>query len=204
MICPGVDRSDAAVKELRKSDPDRRPRHLRFGSPRHARQVGSGPGSAGRLHRSSREPGTASPGPRYVNPEASATGELVYEIAAANGWKLTPLAARALYVAILTDTGAFRFSNTRPHVLRVAAALPRSRSRPGTDLSRRLRQRAGGPGAPAGRDAPRPWSLNGSTDWHGSPCPRVRWSALGPHRMISMASSSSPEHRGRPDGAPVP
>jgi phosphoesterase RecJ-like protein len=26
-------------------------------------------------------------------------------------------------VAILTDTGAFRFSNTRPHVLRVAAAL---------------------------------------------------------------------------------
>ena len=68
-------------------------------------------------------PGLLPPGPRYVNPEASATGELVYEIAAANGWKLTPLAARALYVAILTDTGAFRFSNTRPHVLRVAAAL---------------------------------------------------------------------------------
>ena len=62
-------------------------------------------------------------GPRYVNPDASATGELVFEIAQANGWPLGISAARALYVAILTDTGAFRFSNTRPHVLRVAASL---------------------------------------------------------------------------------
>jgi phosphoesterase RecJ-like protein len=62
-------------------------------------------------------------GPRYVDPEASATGELVYEIARANDWPLTRAVARALYVAILTDTGAFRFSNTRPHVLRVAASL---------------------------------------------------------------------------------
>jgi phosphoesterase RecJ-like protein len=62
-------------------------------------------------------------GPRYVDPEASATGELIFQLAQANGWPLTPLAARALYVAILTDTGAFRFSNTRPAVLRTAAAL---------------------------------------------------------------------------------
>jgi phosphoesterase RecJ-like protein len=62
-------------------------------------------------------------GPRYVDPNASATGELIFQLAAANGWPLTPLAARALYVAILTDTGAFRFSNTRPAVLRTAAAL---------------------------------------------------------------------------------
>lgn len=62
-------------------------------------------------------------GPRYVDPEASATGELIYQIAQANGWPLTLLAARALYVAILTDTGGFRFSNTRPATLRTAAAL---------------------------------------------------------------------------------
>ncbi len=41
----------------------------------------------------------------------------------ANDWPVTQAAARALYVAILTDTGGFRFSNTRPHTLRVAADL---------------------------------------------------------------------------------
>ena len=41
----------------------------------------------------------------------------------ANGWTLTEEAARGLYVAILTDTGGFRFSNTRPRTLRVAAEL---------------------------------------------------------------------------------
>jgi phosphoesterase RecJ-like protein len=67
--------------------------------------------------------GRLPPGPRYVDPAASATGELVYELACASGWPLDLPAARALYVAILTDTGAFRFSNTRPKVLRTAAAL---------------------------------------------------------------------------------
>jgi phosphoesterase RecJ-like protein len=62
-------------------------------------------------------------GPRYLDPGAAATGELVFEIAVANGWKVTQEAARGLYVAILTDTGGFRFSNTRPRTLRVAAEL---------------------------------------------------------------------------------
>ena len=68
-------------------------------------------------------PGTLPAGPRYVDPSASATGELVAEIAMANRWTLTPEVARALYVAILTDTGGFRFSNTRPRTLRLAAEL---------------------------------------------------------------------------------
>ena len=68
-------------------------------------------------------PGTLPPGPRYVDPSASATGELVSEIALANRWPLTPDVARALYVAILTDTGGFRFSNTKPGTLRIAAEL---------------------------------------------------------------------------------
>ncbi len=68
-------------------------------------------------------PGTLPDGPRYVDPSAAATGELVSEIAIANHWPLTTLAARALYVALLTDTGGFRFSNTHPRTLRIAAEL---------------------------------------------------------------------------------
>lgn len=67
--------------------------------------------------------GVLPPGPRYLDPDAAATGELIYEIAKANGWPVTQAVARALYVAILTDTGGFRFSNTRPRTLRVAADL---------------------------------------------------------------------------------
>ncbi len=68
-------------------------------------------------------PGTLPDGPRYLDPSAAATGELVCEIALANQWPLTPSVARALYVALLTDTGGFRFSNTRPRTLRIAAEL---------------------------------------------------------------------------------
>ena len=36
---------------------------------------------------------------------------------------MTRAAARGLYVALLTDTGGFRFSNTHPRTLRIAAEL---------------------------------------------------------------------------------
>lgn len=68
-------------------------------------------------------PGTLPDGPRYVDPGAAATGELIYELAFANGWPVTVPIARALYVALVTDTGGFRFSNTHPRTLRVAADL---------------------------------------------------------------------------------
>jgi phosphoesterase RecJ-like protein len=68
-------------------------------------------------------PGTLPAGPRYVDPSAAATGELVCEIATANEWPITTEVARAAYVALLTDTGGFRFSNTRPRTLRIAAEL---------------------------------------------------------------------------------
>lgn len=67
--------------------------------------------------------GTLPDGPRYLDHGAAATAELVWELAAANRWPLTKDAATALYVGILTDTGGFRFSNTRPRTLRVAAEL---------------------------------------------------------------------------------
>ncbi len=54
---------------------------------------------------------------------ACATGELMFDVATTLGLELTPLAARALYCAILTDTGSFRFSNTSPRAHAVAAVL---------------------------------------------------------------------------------
>jgi phosphoesterase RecJ-like protein len=120
---PGVDRTQEAVKELRRAD-------LIL-----VLDI-SDVGRLGMLTQAVLERGVAvacvdhhvsqghlPDGARYVDPEASATGELIYQLAVANDWSLTPLAARALYVAILTDTGGFRFSNTRPAVLRAAAAL---------------------------------------------------------------------------------
>lgn len=68
-------------------------------------------------------PGTLPDGPRYVDPAAAATGELVFELAIANEWDVTRDVARALYVALVTDTGGFRFSNTHPRTLRIAAEL---------------------------------------------------------------------------------
>ncbi len=67
--------------------------------------------------------GTLPPGPRLVDDHACATGELIYDLSRAVGWTLSPDAARALYVAVLTDTGGFRFSNTTPRALQVAAHL---------------------------------------------------------------------------------
>jgi phosphoesterase RecJ-like protein len=68
-------------------------------------------------------PGTLPAGPRLVDPEASATAELVYDLAVIAGWPIETAAAHALYVGVLTDTGGFRYGNTRPRVLRVAASL---------------------------------------------------------------------------------
>src|SRR3989454_6533898 len=67
--------------------------------------------------------GSLPPGPRLLAPEATATAELVFDLASALDWPLSPEAARALYVGILTDTGGFRFSNTSARALRIAGAL---------------------------------------------------------------------------------
>jgi phosphoesterase RecJ-like protein len=54
---------------------------------------------------------------------ACATGELVYDLANVLDLEITPEIARALYIAMLTDTGGFRFSNTTPRCHAVAAEL---------------------------------------------------------------------------------
>ncbi|HWP36786.1 MAG TPA: bifunctional oligoribonuclease/PAP phosphatase NrnA [Gemmatimonadales bacterium] len=67
--------------------------------------------------------GSLPPGPRLVDASACATGELVFDLARSARWSISKDAARALYVALLTDTGGFRFSNTSPRALHVAADL---------------------------------------------------------------------------------
>jgi phosphoesterase RecJ-like protein len=68
-------------------------------------------------------PGDLPPGPRLIAPEATATAELVFDLATTLGWEITPDVARALYVGVLMDTGGFRFANTSGRALRVAAEL---------------------------------------------------------------------------------
>ena len=54
---------------------------------------------------------------------ACATGELIYDLACELDLEITPEIARSLYAAILTDTGAFRFSNTTPRSHAIAGDL---------------------------------------------------------------------------------
>lgn len=61
--------------------------------------------------------------PRLVRVEASATAELIDEVLEACGIPVGPETAACLYAGIASDTGAFRFQNTTPHVLRLAARL---------------------------------------------------------------------------------
>jgi phosphoesterase RecJ-like protein len=69
-------------------------------------------------------PGEEPPGTIHLTDvSACATGELVYDFAATLGLEITPAIATALYVAILTDTGGFRFSNTSPRCHAIAARL---------------------------------------------------------------------------------
>jgi bifunctional oligoribonuclease and PAP phosphatase NrnA len=56
---------------------------------------------------------------------ACATGELLFDFASVLGLEITPAIAEALYTAILTDTGGFRYSNTTPRCHAIAAVLLR-------------------------------------------------------------------------------
>lgn len=58
-----------------------------------------------------------------VDPEASSTGEIVFEIIDYFNLKLDAFTAQGLYAAIVTDTGSFRYSNTRPYTFEVCKKL---------------------------------------------------------------------------------
>jgi len=55
--------------------------------------------------------------------DASSTAEIVRDVLRELEVELTPQIAEALYVALVTDTGRFQYSNTTPKALRLAAEL---------------------------------------------------------------------------------
>jgi len=58
-----------------------------------------------------------------IDSTAAATGEIVFDLFKYAGWEITDAVAEALFVALSTDTGWFRFDNTDARVLRNASAL---------------------------------------------------------------------------------
>lgn len=68
---------------------------------------------------------------------ACATGELIYDLLTSRGETLSEEDALGLYVAIVTDTGSFRFSNTSPRAHAIAAHLIAAGVEP-AELYRRL------------------------------------------------------------------
>ncbi len=60
---------------------------------------------------------------RLVVTEAAAAGEIAAELLQQWDVKFTASIARALFLAIASDTGWFQFSSTRPYTLRLAAQL---------------------------------------------------------------------------------
>lgn len=64
----------------------------------------------------------------YIDPDAAATGEIIYELALIlkKKGRIAEIPKRTLnciFAAISSDTGGFRFQNTTPRVLRTAALL---------------------------------------------------------------------------------
>ena len=58
-----------------------------------------------------------------VDPEASSTGELVWQVAKWNEWKMDRPIAEALWVALVTDSGRFAYDSTKPGTMRAAGDL---------------------------------------------------------------------------------
>jgi phosphoesterase RecJ-like protein len=63
--------------------------------------------------------GTAS----LIQPTAAATCEILFELIQAFGFSLDREIANTLYTGLMTDTGGFRYANTTPGVMQIAADL---------------------------------------------------------------------------------
>jgi phosphoesterase RecJ-like protein len=65
-----------------------------------------------------------------VDTDAAATGELIYELVTAMGGDISTTMAQALYAALVTDTGNFRFPKTNPRTHAITAELLRAGAQP--------------------------------------------------------------------------
>ncbi len=59
----------------------------------------------------------------YVIPDASATGEILYDLIKELGIEMDKTLAEYLFIAIASDTGSFKYSNVSPKTLRITAKL---------------------------------------------------------------------------------
>lgn len=60
-----------------------------------------------------------------VDTSAAATGELIFDLIETSGDTVSAAMALPLYVAVMTDTGSFRYANTTPATHRIVAELLR-------------------------------------------------------------------------------
>jgi len=65
----------------------------------------------------------------WIDTEACAVAEMVYELAMLAGVRITPEIATCLYTAVLTDTGSFCYDGTDAHTFELAAELVRHGAR---------------------------------------------------------------------------
>jgi len=66
----------------------------------------------------------------WIDPQASAVAEMVFDLAVAAGVRITPEMATCLYTAVLTDTGSFCYEGTDGSTFRLAAALAQLGAQP--------------------------------------------------------------------------
>ncbi|MGN7470184.1 DHH family phosphoesterase [Brevibacillus sp. SAFN-007a] len=75
-----------------------------------------------------------------VRPEAAATAEILFELAEVAGIAFNEELALCIYTGLLTDTGGFRYSNTTPRVMEIAARLLTYGVKPGEVAERCLEE----------------------------------------------------------------
>jgi phosphoesterase RecJ-like protein len=61
----------------------------------------------------------------YIDPQAPATGQILFQLMKSEGFPIDLEVAENLYVAISTDTGSFQYSNTTARTFEIAAELVR-------------------------------------------------------------------------------
>ena len=66
----------------------------------------------------------------WIDSTASAVGEMIYNLCKAIGGRITKDIAECVYMALVTDTGSFHFSNTTERTLKVASELVKAGARP--------------------------------------------------------------------------
>jgi phosphoesterase RecJ-like protein len=65
-----------------------------------------------------------------IDPAAAATAEVAYVLIRELGWTVDDTVATCLLTALVTDTGRFQYSNTKPGTLRLAAEMVAAGARP--------------------------------------------------------------------------